>query len=444
MATPTSIDAAVPGATMMDPVAQRRMMARAVIASAVGTTIEWYDFFLYGVAAALVFPRIFFPASDPFTGTLLAFSTYFVGFVARPFGAAFFGHYGDRLGRKAALIATLLLMGIATTGIGLVPGYDRIGIWGAVLLVVGRVLQGIGVGGEWGGSVLMAGEWTDPKRRGFTTSWAQFGAPAGMVLANGALALMTYTTSEEAFLSWGWRVPFLLSLTLVAVGLYIRVGILETPVFASLKAKGKVERAPVVEVLRKNWREVILTALLRTGQQTPFYIFTTYILTYGTQVLGLTRGFVLNLVMLQALVSMATIPWFGHLSDVFGRRAITAAGCLVMIVFPFIYFGMLDTRVTALIALAIVLGLPLHDLQYGPQAAYIAEAFPGSLRYSGASLGYQLASITAGGPAPIVALYLYATYKTSTAVATYVSLTAVVSLICVWLMHDRAGSLDHK
>src|SRR5512134_1157817 len=427
MATPTSIDATVHGATMMDPVARRRMMAKAVVASAVGTTIEWYDFFLYGVAAALVFPRIFFPASDPFTGTLLAFSTYFVGFVARPFGAAFFGHYGDRLGRKAALIATLLLMGIATTGIGLVPGYDRIGIWGAVLLVVGRVLQGVGVGGEWGGSVLMAGEWTDPKRRGFTTSWAQFGAPAGMVLANGALALMTYTTSEEAFLSWGWRVPFLLSLTLVAVGLYIRIGILETPVFASLKAKGKVERAPVVEVVRRNWREVILTALLRTGQQTPFYIFTTYILTYGTQVLGLTRGFVLNLVMLQALVSMATIPWFGHLSDLYGRRAVTAVGCLVMIVFPFVYFGMLDTRVTALIALAIVLGLPSHDLQYGPQAAYISEAFPGSLRYSGASLGYQLASITAGGPAPIVALYLYETYKTSAAVATYVSLTAVIS-----------------
>jgi MFS family permease len=300
------------------------------------------------------------------------------------------------------------------------------------------------VGGEWGGSVLMAGEWTDPKRRGFTTSWAQFGAPAGMVLANGALALMTYTTSDEAFLSWGWRIPFLLSLTLVAVGLYIRVGILETPVFASLKAKGKVERAPVVEVLRRNWREVILTALLRTGQQTPFYIFTTYILTYGTQVLGLTRGFVLNLVMLQALVSMATIPWFGHLSDLFGRRAVTAAGCLVMIVFPFVYFGMLDSGATTLIALAIILALPLHDLQYGPQAAYIAEAFPGSLRYSGASLGYQLASITAGGPAPIVALYLYETYKTSTAVAAYVSLTAVVSLICVWLMHDRAGSLDHR
>ena len=419
------------------------MVVKAVVASAVGTTIEWYDFFLYGVAAALVFPTVFFPASDPYTGTLLAFSTYFVGFVARPFGAALFGHFGDRIGRKVALIATLVLMGVATMMIGLVPGYEQIGIWGAVLLVVGRVAQGIGVGGEWGGAVLMAGEWTDPKRRGFTTSWAQFGAPAGMVLANGALAVMTLTTSDENFIRWGWRVPFLLSFTLVFVGLYIRMGVLETPVFAQLKTGGRVERAPVLAVLRENWREVVLTALLRTGQQTPFYIFTTYVLTYGTQVLGLSRALVLNLVLLQATVSMATIPWFGHLSDVFGRRRITVIGCLVMMVLPFVYFEMLDSGMLPLIALAIVVGLPLHDLQYGPQAAFIAESFPGRLRYSGASLGYQLASITAGGPAPLIALYLYETYKTSMAVAAYVSLTGAISLICVWFLQDRAGSLDH-
>lgn len=419
-------------------------MVRAVVASAIGTTIEWYDFFLYGVAAALVFPKFFFPASDPFTGTLLSFSTFFVGFLARPFGAAFFGHYGDRIGRKAALIATLLLMGIATMGIGFIPGYDRIGIWGAVLLVVGRVLQGIGVGGEWGGSVLMAGEWTDPKRRGFTTSWAQFGAPAGMVLANGALAVMTATTTEANFLSWGWRVPFLLSFLLLFVGFYIRVGILETPVFARLKAQGRVESAPVLVVLRRHWREVILTALLRTGQQTPFYIFTTYVLTYGTQVLKLSRGFVLRLVMLAAMISLVTIPLFGHLSDRFGRRRITAIGCALMVVFPFAYFGMLDSGVMALVALAIVVALPIHDLQYGPQAAFIAESFPGSLRYSGASMGYQLASITAGGPAPIIALYLFATFKTSMAVAAYVSVSAVISLVCVWVMTDRAGELDHR
>lgn len=418
------------------------MMIRAVAASAVGTTIEWYDFFLYGIAAALVFPRVFFPASDPFTGTLLAFSTYFVGFVARPFGAVIFGHYGDRLGRKAALIATLLLMGFATIGIGLVPGYDEFGIWAALLLILGRVMQGIGVGGEWGGSVLLAGEWTDPARRGFTTSWAQFGAPAGLVLANGALAIMSMVTTDEEFLRWGWRAPFLASVLLIAVGMYIRLGILETPVFARLKAQGKIERAPVVEVLRRNWREVILTALLRSGQQTPFYIFTTYVLSYGTTVLGLSRNTVLSLVMLTALLSLFTIPLFGHLSDRVGRRKLTAIGCLVMTVFPFAYFAMLDTGLMLWTVVAILVSEPLHDLQYGPQAAFIAESFPGSLRYSGASLGYQLASITAGGPAPIVALYLYETFKTSTAIAAYIALTAIISLMCVWRLRDRAGALD--
>src|SRR5687767_2767194 len=247
-------------------VAKRRMVRRALIASATGTTIEWYDFFLYGVAAALVFPAKFFPNSDPFTGTLLAFSTYFVGFVARPVGAALFGHYGDRIGRKTALIATLLLMGGATMGIGLVPGYDQIGIWGAVLLTFFRIIQGIGVGGEWGGAVLMAGEWTDPKRRGFTTSFAQFGAPAGMVLANGALSVVSFTTSEQAFLDWGWRVPFLISAAMVFVGLYIRGGVGETPVFAKLQEEGRVEKTPVLQVVKLHWRELILTALLRSGQ----------------------------------------------------------------------------------------------------------------------------------------------------------------------------------
>jgi len=430
--------------TELDAAQRRQMMRRAVVSSAAGTTIEWYDFFLYGVAAALVFPQKFFPGSDPYVATLLAFSTYFVGFAARPVGAALFGHYGDRMGRKTALIATLVLMGSATVAIGLIPDYSRIGIWGAVLLTVFRVLQGIGVGGEWGGAVLIAGEWTDPKRRGFSTSFAQFGAPAGMVLANGALAVMSFFTTEDAFLSWGWRVPFLLSVVLVFIGLYIRVGVHETPVFASLQSQGRVARAPVAQVLRQHWREVVLTALLRSGQQTPFYIFTTYVLTYATQQLGFDRSLILSFVMIQALVSMAAIPYFGHLSDVIGRRRITAIGCVVMMVFPFIYFGMLDTRVTWLVFLAITLGLPSQDLQYGPQAAFIAERFPGTLRYSGASLGYQLASITAGGPAPIVALYLYQHYKTSMAVAAYVALTALVSLVCVWLLKDRHESLDHK
>ena len=432
------------GAPTLDADFRRRMKNRAVVASAVGTTIEWYDFFLYQVAAGLVFPRLFFPASDPFVGTILAFSTNYLGFVSRPLGAIIFGHYGDRIGRKASLIATLILMGVATVAVGLVPGYNQIGIWGAVILTALRVLQGIGVGGEWGGSVLLAGEWTDPKRRGFTTSFAQFGAPAGLMLANAIFGLVSVSTSDEAFLSWGWRIPFLISFVLVFVGLYIRIGILETPVFSRLKAEGKVERTPVVEVLRRNWREVILTALLRTSQQTGFYIFSAYIIVYGTQVLGFSRGLILNFVMIQAIVSMFTNIYWGHLSDIVGRRQITAIGCLVMMVYPFIYFGLLDTRNIALVFLAILLAMPLHDMQYGPQAAFISESFPGTLRYSGASLGYQLASITAGGPAPLVALYLYETYKTSMAVAAYLAFTGVVSLIAVYLLSDRSGALDHQ
>jgi metabolite-proton symporter len=430
--------------TMLEGAAKRKMVVRAVTASAVGTTVEWYDFFLYGVAAATVFPQTFFPQSDPFVGTLLSFSTYFVGFVARPVGAAIFGHYGDRVGRKALLVITMMMMGVATVGIGLVPSYATIGIWGAVLLTVLRLIQGLSIGGEWSGSVLMAGEWTDPKRRGFTTSFAQFGAPAGMVLANGALAIMTFATTEDQFQQWGWRLPFLASVVLVFVGMYIRLGILETPVFAKLKAKGAVSKAPVAEVLRKNWREVLLTALLRSGQQVPFYIFTTYIITYGTAQLGYSRSTILNFVIVQSLISTMTIPLMGYLSDLYGRRTITAIGCVVMMVFPFIYFGMLDSGSLTLAFIAIAIALPLHDLQYGPQAAFISESFPGSLRYSGSSLGYQLASITAGGPAPIVAVILLREYGTSTAIAVYMSLCALASLICVFALRDRAGSLDHQ
>jgi MFS family permease len=264
------------------------------------------------------------------------------------------------------------------------------------------------------------------------------------MLANAIFALVTVTTDDASFLSWGWRIPFLISFVLVFVGLYIRVGIFETPVFARLKAQGKVERAPVVEVLRRHWREVILTALLRSSQQTAFYLFSAYIVVYGTQVLGFSRTLILNLVMMQATLSMFTNIYWGHLSDRVGRRQVTAIGCVVMMIYPFIYFGLLDTRSIPLMFLAIMVAMPLHDMQYGPQAAFIAESFPGTLRYSGASLGYQLASITAGGPAPIVALYLYQKYHTSMAVATYLALTGIVSLISVYLLPDRSGALDHQ
>jgi metabolite-proton symporter len=422
----------------------RRNQLRAVISASVGTTIEWYDFFLYGVAAATVFPQKFFPSSDPFIGTMLSFTTFFVGFVARPIGGAIFGHFGDKIGRKKLLVFTMIVMGASTMAVGLTPSYERIGIWGAVFLTLGRILQGLAIGGQWSGSVLMAAEWTDPKRRGFTTSFAQVGAPAGMVLANGALALMTAFTSNQAFLDWGWRVPFLASVALVITGFYIRAGVKETPVFEELKKTGAVVKAPLVKVLRENGREVALTALLRTSQQVCFYIFTTYILTYATTILGFGRGLVLNMVMAMALVSCFANPLFGHLSDKFGRRTITAIGCVIMLFYPFVYFGLLDTKSLPLVFLAILLSNPLQDLQYGPQAAFIAESFPASLRYSGSALGYQLASITAGGPAPLIATLLLREYGTSTAIAWYISICSMISLACVFLLKDRAGENDRR
>src|SRR5437764_8935844 len=271
----------------------RAQLRRAVIASTVGTTIEWYDFLLYGQVTGLVFGKLFFPGSDPWVGVLQAFAIFFIGFVGRPIGAAIFGHWGDRIGRKATLIATLLVTGLATVAVGLVPTYDSIGIWGAVLLTFIRLIQGIGVGGEWGGSVLLAMEWSKGNHnRGFIASWPQFGAPAGLFLANGAVLAFSWYSGDQ-FLVWGWRIPFLLSIVMVGVGLWIRLGILETPVFRRIVEEKKVERAPTIEVFRKQPKEIVLTALLRLAEQSPGYIFNAFIFTYGTQVLGASRDLLL-------------------------------------------------------------------------------------------------------------------------------------------------------
>ena len=415
----------------------RRQLTRAVIASTVGTSIEWYDFFLYGSAAALVLNQQFFPNVDPTSGVLIAFGTNFVGFVARPIGAAIFGHYGDRIGRKATLVMTLALMGVGTFLVGLVPPYAIIGIWGGILLTILRALQGIGVGGEWGGSVLLAMEWgARTGKRGFIASWPQFGVPVGLLMSNGMLALVTALTGPN-FPAWGWRIPFVISLVLVGVGLWIRLGILETPVFARLLEERRTAAAPVAEVLRRNWREVILTCLIRTGQQAPFYIFWTYVLVYATGTLQLPRQEVLNDTLIASAVSLVTVPLWGYASDRFGRRRTYMFGAAVMAVFAWPYFALLDTRISGLVLLAIVLAPVVHDIQYGPQAAFIAEAFPSRLRYSGASLGYHLASITAGGPAPIIAAYLLAQFGTSLAIVAYIIVCALISLWSAAVLHDR-------
>ena len=413
-----------------------RQLRRAVLASTIGTAIEWYDFFLYSSVTGLVFARLYFPHSDPLTGTLEAFAIYAVGFAARPIGAAIFGHYGDRLGRKSALIATLLLMGVATFLVALVPGYARIGIWGAVLLTCLRFVQGVGVGGEWGGSVLLSMEWAQSnEHRGFIASWPQFGVPAGLFLAN--LAVLAFSAiSGPQFLQWGWRVPFLLSGVLIALGLYIRLGILETPVFARLVTERRVARTPVAEVLRRQPREILLTALCRMGEQAPFYVFTAFVFAYGTDTLHINRNFLLIALLTGAFFSFFTIPFFGHLSDRLGRKRVYIAGAMVTGGFGFLYFALLDTRTPALVFLAIVLSLVPHDMMYGPQAALIAESFSGRLRYSGASLGYQLSSIVAGGPAPLIAASLFGRYRSGFAIAVFIFICAVISVVATAMLTD--------
>jgi MFS family permease len=416
-----------------------RQLRRAVLASTIGTAIEWYDFFLYSTVTGLVFARLYFPHSDPLVGTLEAFGIYAVGFVARPIGAAIFGHYGDRLGRKSALIATLLLMGIGTFLVALVPTYQRIGIWGAIILTILRFVQGIGVGGEWGGSVLLSMEWAQSNRhRGFIASWPQFGVPAGLFLSN--LAVLAFSTiSGVHFLEWGWRIPFLLSSVLVALGLYIRLGILETPVFARLAAEKRLERAPVLEVVRRQPKEIALTALCRMGEQAPFYLSTAFVFAYGTGTLHIARNFLLGAVLTATVLSFGAIPFFGHLSDRFGRKRVYMLGAAVTAAYFFAYFALLDTRRPALVFLAIALSLLPHDMMYGPQAALIAESFIGRLRYSGASLGYQLSSLIAGGPAPIVATWLLATYHSGTVIAVFVLACALVSLAATSMLTDYTG-----
>ncbi len=407
---------------------------RAVIASTVGTTIEWYDFFLYGTAAALIFPKLFFPGSSDFAGVLASFSTLFVGFAARPVGAAIFGHYGDRVGRKATLVTTLVLMGVATFLIGCLPPYSSIGVFAPILLVLLRIAQGIGVGGEWGGSVLLAMEWGSKKRRGLMASYPQLGVPIGLLLSTAMIKWMTAIMSPAQFDSWGWRIPFLLSAVLIVIGLYVRLRVMESPAFQEVKETQAVVKQPFVEVLKSHPMEIITSAFIRMAEQAPFYIFITFVLTYGTKVVGMNRGDLLNDTLVAAACGFVTVPLFGYLSDVLGRRLVYGVGIAAVALYAFPYFGFLNTKSSGLALLAIVVSLIFHDMMYGPQAALIAESFGTNLRYSGAGIGYQLASVIAGGPAPLIAAAILEKTGSSTGISWYIIGCCVVSAVALVLM----------
>jgi MFS transporter, MHS family, shikimate and dehydroshikimate transport protein len=417
-----------------------------IAASFIGSVIEWYDFFIFGTAAALIFGQLFFPGSDPLLGTLYSFGIYAVGFIARPIGGAFCGHYGDRIGRKSMLVMTLVVMGVATALVGLLPTYESIGIWAPILLIVLRFLQGFAVGGEWGGATLMAVEYAPPGRRGFYGSWPGMGIPAGLVVATAVFTVFS-SLPQEQFLSWGWRVPFLVSIVLVAVGLFVRLKILETPAFRQMQESGGGSRLPVLEVFRDHWRSLLLTMgaffLLNGG----FYVTITFMLAYGTQNIGVDSGTMLTGVLIAGTIQIFAIGAFAALSDRVGRRPVYLGGAIFLLLFSFPLFWMVNTANAVLIWLAMSIAIVALGAMYGPSGAFFSELFSTRVRYSGASLGYQLASALAGGFAPVIAVALLSAYGYP-AVALYMIVMALITIVAVYLAtetyrKDIAGERHH-
>jgi len=415
-------------------------LRRVVAAGMIGTTIEWYDFFLYGSSAALVFNRLFFPKQEPLVGTLLAFATYALGFLARPLGGLVFGHFGDRIGRKRLLMMSLLLMGAATVLIGCLPTYGQVGVLAPLLLVLLRLAQGFAVGGEWGGAVLIVAEHGDAARRGFWASFPQAGVAGGSVLAAAVLAVMAGTVSDQAFLVWGWRVPFLLSAVLIAVGWWVRATVAESPAFAAIQAETEaIEKAPVLEAVRRRPGRLLIGAGLKFAENLSFYVLTVFSITYVTEVVGLSRRVILDAVLIGSAVQMFAIVGFGALSDRVGRRPVYAFGAFGLAAFALVFFRLLDLGTFAATAAATTAALVLHAAMYGPQAAFLSEMFPTRYRYSGISISYQATSILAGSLAPIISVALLKATHSATPVAIYVSAACVITGVTALIARETRG-----
>jgi len=424
----------------MSEAAERATLRRVVAASAIGTTIEWYDFFLYGTAAALVFNKLFFPQADPLVGTMLAFATYALGFVARPLGGVIFGHFGDRLGRKRLLMLSLVMMGGATVLIGCLPTYGQVGVIAPLLLIALRLIQGFAVGGEWGGAVLIVAEHGDARRRGFWASWPQAGVAGGNLLAAGVLALMAALQSEADFLAWGWRVPFLLSAVLILVGWWVRATVEESPSFKAVeKAARAVPKAPALEAIRRRPLRLAIGGGLRVAENISYYVITVFSITYATQHVGLSRQATLNALLIASAAHLVAIPAFAALSDRIGRRPVYMLGAFGMAIWAFAFFRLLDTGATPMVLAALIGGLILHGAMYGPQAAFLAEMFPTAYRYSGVSLSYQVTSIFAGSLAPIIAVALLQATGSATPVAIYVAAASVLSGVAALAARETRG-----
>lgn len=419
---------------------EKKKLNRVLIASLVGSSIEWFDYFLYGTVAALVFNQLFFVTEDPTIGLLLAYASFALAFFIRPFGGIIFSHIGDRIGRKKTLVITLSIMGIATFGMGLLPTYQAIGIWAPILLITLRLVQGLGIGGEWGGALLLAVEYAPPEKRGLFGSIPQMGITIGMMLGTLALSIMTLLP-EDSFMTWGWRVPFILSALLVVFGLWIRKGIDETPSFKEVQARGEIPKIPLVTTLKTHWREVLIAIGAKVVETAPFYIFGTFVVSYATTFLDFSTTAVLNSVMIATVITTILIPIMGHLSDRVGRKPLYVYGTIAMALYAFPYFWLLKQGSVLLLGIATIIGL---GIIWAPITAVLgtmfSEIFSAEVRYTGISLGYQIGAAVAGGTAPLVATALLAKFNNSyVPVALYIIFTALVSLLAIWAVKDRRG-----